>query len=168
MKRNRSRINIKSKGFGILGWLLMVPVAVVVLLLLAIGFYEGRKAYWDYKVREMCDKHGGVTVYERVKISKKDFQGLWDQRIPPTENTRMDSPYFWQRIETTIRDSYPKVARAETLIKRRTDDKVLGKSVRYWRTGGDFPTGFSEATSFVCPQHADLIEQIFLVKEESR
>lgn len=134
-----------------------------------MGYVPGRQSYWDAKVKEMCEKDGGVTVYERVKISRQDSRLLWGAGQPlPTESTRKDLPYFWESIETTIRDSYPKVGRAETLVKRRSDGKVLGKSVQYWRTGGDFPTGFSEATSFICPQHADLSEQVFLVEEDSK
>jgi len=148
--------------------------AAVVTLLLAMlagcmGWTPGQQAYWDEKVGEMCEKDGGITIYERVKISKGDAIALWGKGLPlPTENTRKDSPYFWERIETRIRDAYPKVARAETLIKRRSDGKVLGMSVQYWRTGGDFPTGFSEATSFVCPEHVDLSKQVFLVEGDSK
>jgi len=160
---------------GRIGAPTMVVRNTIALGLLAVslagcmGWAPGRQAYWDEKVKEMCEKDGGVTVNERVKISRKDSQLLWGQGLPvPTENTRKDSPYFWERIEIEIRDSYPKVVRAETLIKRRSDGKVLGKSVQYSRRGGDFPTGFSEATSFACPQHTDLSEQIFLVEKDSK
>jgi len=129
-----------------------------------MGYVPGQQSYWDAQINEMCERDGGVTIYERVKISKKDSVFLWGQGLPlPTENTRKDSPYFWEMTEKKIHDSYPKVVRAEDLVKRRSDGKVLGKSIRYWRGGGDFPTGFSEATSFICPQDANLSEQIFLI-----
>lgn len=131
------------------------------------GNLPGRQSYWDAQVRERCEKDGGITIHERVKISKKDALFLWGQGLPlPTENTRKDSPYFWEMTEEKIRDSYPKVARTEDLVKRRSDGKVLGKSIRYWRSGGDFPAGLSEATSFICPQHANLSEQIFLIEAD--
>src|SRR5688500_192867 len=98
MKRNPSGINIKSRGFGIVGWLLMVPVALVVLVLLTIGFYEGRKAYWDYQVREMCAKDGGVRILERVRISKTDinFLGRNDGKIavPVRELAPPNAPVY--------------------------------------------------------------------------
>jgi hypothetical protein len=130
------------------------------------GYSPGGKAYWDARVKEMCEKDGGVTVYERVRISRKQAQVLWHSGLPlPTEHTRTDSPYFWERTETSIRDSYPMVVRAETIVKRRSDGKVLGKSVRYSRRGGDLPIGLSEATSFACPTYTDLSEQIFVIEE---
>jgi len=153
-----------ASEFGALRWAVSIFGGILLLVMTSFAFYEGRKTYWDAQVKEMCEKDGGVTVYERVKISKQDSRFLWEQGLPlPTENTRKDSPYFWERTETGIREANPKVVRAETLIKRRSDGKALGKSVRYWRSGGDFPTGFSEGTSFICPQHADLSKQVFLV-----
>lgn len=86
---------------------------------------------------------GGVTVYERVMISRKDSLFLWGQGLPlPTESTRKDSLYFWEMTEKKIRDSNPKVMRAEDIVKRRSDGKVLGRSVRYWRSGGGFSDRF--------------------------
>lgn len=132
-----------------------------------MGYVPGQQSYWDAQVRERCEKDGGVTVYERVKINKTDFQILLRQSLP-TESSRMDQPYFWIRSETKIHDSNPTVVRSETFIKRRSDGRVLGRSVRYSRRGGDIPTGFSEATSFACPQQADLSEKVFLVGEDSK
>jgi len=37
----------------------MIPVLIIVVLILAKGFFEGRKAYWDHKVRQMCEIDGG-------------------------------------------------------------------------------------------------------------
>ncbi|MEO1768095.1 hypothetical protein, partial [Thiobacter aerophilum] len=47
------------RGSSLVKKLLFIPLAFVVLLLLAISFFEGRKAYWDYQVRKMCEKDGG-------------------------------------------------------------------------------------------------------------
>lgn len=56
-------MNIKLRkqylGLGLIGWIVAVPLGLISLLILVIGFYEGRKAYWDSKVREMCEKDGG-------------------------------------------------------------------------------------------------------------
>lgn len=45
----------QNKGFGVLGWLITIAVAVAGILILAVGFFEGRKAYWDSKVKDMPD-----------------------------------------------------------------------------------------------------------------
>jgi hypothetical protein len=46
--------------------------ALVVLLLLAVGFFEGRKAYWDYQVRGMCEKDGGARIHEHELITHQE------------------------------------------------------------------------------------------------
>lgn len=54
----------------------MIPVALISLLVLAIGFYEGRKAYWDSKVREMCAKDGGVQIINKLRVSTEEILAL--------------------------------------------------------------------------------------------
>lgn len=144
--------------------ILVVSLVMPILVAGCMGYVPGRQLYWDERVKEMCGKDGGVTVYERVTISEKQAHALWGSGVPlPNENSRMEAPYYWERIEMRIRESSPEVLRGETRIKRRSDGKLLGKSVQYWRVGGDIPTGFSEATSFICPQHVRLSEDIFTI-----
>jgi hypothetical protein len=131
------------------------------------AYVPGAKAYWDAKVNELCEKDGGVTVYERVKITRKEANTLWGTPLP-TAGTRRDQPYFWEASETVIRDSNPRVVRRETLLKRRSNERILGKAIQYSRSGGDPQTGISEPTSFVCPQHAALSEQVFYFDEGIR
>lgn len=49
----------RMRGVSVLKILLFIPLTLVLILLLALAFFEGRKAYWDYRVREMCAKDGG-------------------------------------------------------------------------------------------------------------
>ncbi|MGH9694315.1 MAG: hypothetical protein ACRD5Z_09250, partial [Bryobacteraceae bacterium] len=142
----------------------VLAVLAVAMLPSCAGYVPGEKAYWDAKVKEMCDKDGGITVYERVKISRREARSVLIDH-PPTQKARRNQPYVWEQNETVIRDSNPRVVRSEILIKRRSDDKILGKTVQYWRSGGDFPTGISEPTSFICPQHAALSEEVFSIEE---
>lgn len=157
----------RNCGFGVVGWLLFIPGVIVAVLLISVGYYEGRKAYWDAKVEEMCRKDGGVKVYERVKISGKESELLWGKAgLPlPTVSTRTELPYFWEQADTTLRNANPNIVRAQTMVKRRSDGKVLGVSVQYWRSGGDLPTGISEATSFICPKHVALSSRVFIIGE---
>ena len=131
------------------------------------GWMPGRIDYWDQQVEEMCKRDGGVTVYERVKIRKSEFLSLFGALLP-TETTRMESPFYWQRLESEIRKSNPRVVRWETLVTRRADNKVLGKSVEYSRSGGDFRAGFTEPTSFFCPRDSALSERVFQIEDDRK
>ena len=71
-------------------------------------------------------------------------------------------------IESRIREANPEVVRTEELVKRRSDGKLLARSVSYSRRGGDFPTGLAHDSLFSCPQQAQLSKQIFKLKEEAK
>ena len=62
----------RMRGVSVLKMLLFIPLALVLMLILAVAFFEGRKAYWDYRVREMCAKDGGGKLSQHVTISRKD------------------------------------------------------------------------------------------------
>lgn len=146
---------LRCKGFGFLGWLATIPIAIIALLILAFGFYEGRKAYWDSKVREMCAKDGGVTVFETVRVSAEQYN-----RLPITEGSvaivseaisKPEEPAFSVDKQTVLRESAPRVIRWEKLVKRRADGKIIGSLVSYHRLGGDTPLTYGHPTRFSCP-----------------
>ena len=60
-------------GMGLIGWVITIPLTLILLLILVVGFYEGRKAYWDHKVTEMCEKDGGIKIYERVQLDEAEY-----------------------------------------------------------------------------------------------
>lgn len=132
------------------------------------GYVPGRQAYWDAQVREMCAKDGGVTVYEVVELSEDEFKRLGGMQgglpLPHANSNNINYPYFYEMSDTNIRNSNPSVTRTEMLVKRRSDGKLLGRSVRYSRRGGDFPTGINADSSFGCPENTQLVGQIFRVK----
>lgn len=68
-----------QKGFSAIAWLLATPAFLIAGLIAAVIFYEGRKAYWDAQVKEMCVKDGGIRVHERVTLSKADYERLGGQ-----------------------------------------------------------------------------------------
>lgn len=174
-KRYSSDSSVKSRGLSTLGWLLTIPVALIALLVIAIGFYEGRKAYWDAKVRDMCENDGGVTVNEKIAISAEQYRKLPmvadSISIPPQALMSPDSPAFSTLNETVLREWQPKIVRREQLIRRRPDGRVIGKIISYSRVGGDFPTGIGHPTSFSCPEYNRIYAdqtQFFSVTEESK
>jgi transcriptional regulator with XRE-family HTH domain len=71
---------------------------------------------------------------------------LPDQRFAPPAY-----PYVREEFGSTIREANPIVTRGESVIRRRSDGKILVRSIRYWRTGGDFPTGLAHESHYGCP-----------------
>jgi hypothetical protein len=122
------------------------------------GYVPGAASYWDEKVKAMCEEDGGITVYERVRISKEQIERrvlpmAADGRLSFTtkELAHPEAPIYSLERVSLIHDNNPRVRRSEATIVRRIDGVVVGKRVIYTRAGGDFLTGFSEGTSFLCP-----------------
>src|SRR5438046_115149 len=96
------------------------------------GYIPGEKAYWDSKIREMCEKDGGVTIYEQVRISKTDLErgvlpvGV-DGKIGVTLKSlsHPDSPVYAERHSTDLHDGSPQISRAEWTILRRIDSRIV-------------------------------------------
>ena len=131
------------------------------------NYVPGRQLYWDNQVRELCAKDGGSTVYETIELTRQEYDRLGGLKqglpIPDEAAAKPGFPYVRQEIRQIIREANPRVMRGETVIKRRSDNKVLARSVRYWRTGGDLPTGLAEETYFICPEQDDLSRAVFKV-----
>ena len=167
-------LSTKSGGFSLLGWLLMIPAAIVALPILVFGFYEGRKAYWDAKVREMCEKDGGVRILERVRISKADVEVLGHNNgkisVPIKEAAPRNAPVYSEMKTTHLREWNPEVWRREVSVVRREDQKVVAAWVSYSRVGGDFPT-FAHPSSRGCPDLRRVtsdLEHLFIVEGDSK
>lgn len=160
------------QGMGIIKVLVLIPIMLILLLALVFAFYEARKIYWDYQVREMCEADGGITVNETVSITRAQLRtwgGVNDLLpIPHETDMRIDVPYFRRTKDKVLHSWNPQVMRLETIFIRREDQKVLGKSVHYYRRGGDFPSPAHESV-FGCTKPETPIEKsIILVKEESK
>ena len=41
-------------------WILLTPV---ILIALGIAYCEANKAYWDHRVRELCQKEGSIKTH---------------------------------------------------------------------------------------------------------
>jgi hypothetical protein len=117
------------------------------LVLLAFLGTELNKAYWDSKVRAMCEKDGGVMVFDRVQISKAAFPKikLTSKKmliLPFEDQARSDNPFFLRTHSEFLHKGFINVMRHEQSIVRREDGKVLSTHISYGRSGGDLPIGF--------------------------
>lgn len=145
---------------------LLLLIGVVGSLASCTGYTPGAKAYWDARIKELCEKDGGIVVYERVHLTENEIKSLGVVGgivlVPPEDRASPSAPYVFRKMQTTINVSGPYVARTQTQLVRRSDGKVLGQSIQYWRSGGDFPTGIGEASSFACPEKIEFSSQIFV------
>lgn len=148
--------------------LLLAALELFMLLSACAGYVPGEKARWDNRIREMCARDGGVTVYERVQLPRSAFTtipgGYLTLDIPLETRAPTTVPYVLRIIDTRLHEYSPEVMRSETQVVRTSDKKILGKSIEYWRRGGDFPTGIAQDSSFGCPEGVHLIDQIFRVE----
>ena len=122
----------------------------------------------------MCAKDGGVTIFERVRVSKADV----DRRVLPMaggmlsvaikELAHPDAPvYGVERITHVHEAGTLRVSRVEFLVMRRANQAVVAKEVSYGRFGGDFPTGLAHDSGYGCPDiksNAANLAKLFIVE----
>lgn len=148
----------------ILAVLVLVPVLIV-------AFFVGRRSYWDYRVGELCAHDGGTVAIERVTISQSEFLawggqvGVHGVPIPHEDDHRVDIPIFRRTTDTIIHDWNPTVSRYVTEFVRRSDRKILGSHTYYSRRGGDLPT-WAHESSFGCAQTDLPSESLIVVVQE--
>jgi hypothetical protein len=143
--------------------ILLTPVVIVVA---GIGGCEARKAYYDWRVRKLCEGDGGVTINERVRLSPDQAASMTVGgrvlSVPFKAEKRPDQDFYREEVSQRIRASNPELTRSESRIIRAADQKVLGRRVVYWRRGGDFPSPAHDS-SFSCPKRSFLENEVFLL-----
>ena len=145
----------------------------LLLCLLALGGCGREKDRLDQQVRELCAKDGGIKVYEQVVLPADKFDKVGNIQVPSRDMAKPSDEYYYIRTTQYIHQGSPESGKAEmhrTLhqIVRRSDNKVLGESVRYSRRGGDAP-GPWHPSSFTCPpistEQPKLETSVFIKKE---
>ena len=135
-------------------------VVSAVMLQGCMGYAPGGQTNWDSKIRSMCERDGGMRVFERMRLTETQYQGLrgrsGDIPIPSLRSGRHGYPVATRTTETTLNERNPRVYREDTDYVRTADGKVLAKLVRYWRVGGDLPT-FGHPTTLSCPDQQEAV-----------
>lgn len=111
----------------------------------------GKTLYWDAKVREMCAKDGGITVYETVDLPPDRFN-KWGQPNfyhPVNGENALGGEYIFKIEKHYFHQADPRVSRRSYKVFRRGDNKLLGQSIIYGR-GGGLPGPWHDS-SFHCP-----------------
>jgi hypothetical protein len=153
---------------------LMTAVVLTLGLAGCAGYVPGQKAYWDARVQELCEKDGGVQIFEKLRVSRDELallgkaNGIVD--IPTKATALPNSPAYAEIKRTYLREANPTVTRAEVAIVRRRDQVVVARLISYSRFGGDLP-GPWHPSSFGCPdQKKNLsdLKSLFVVDGHAR
>lgn len=168
LRRDGDRLRNCMRGVGLIKSLLLIPGVLVLLLLLAVAFFEGRKAYWDYQVREICKKDGGTKVFERVAIPHKYIDKDGFIQIPAKPSipdkplhfeARTTDLFYYEMIDEPIVSGSLAVGKHTFNVVRASDRKILATMIVYSRSGGDFPA-FAHPSSFSCPDPKNRTEPL--------
>lgn len=170
-EKNSALWSARQRGASVIKALFLIPVGLVILLALVLAYYEGRKAYWDYQVQEMCEKDGGIKVYKTIGLPADKFNE-WGQPNfykPANGKNALGDEYIFISGTQYYRKGNPQVARYYVQVVQRRDGEVLGESISYGRGGGDMPTP-SYGSSYHCPEEygdIPLLTRIFIRKTRS-
>ena len=141
----------------------VIPIVIGILLFsvwFGGAFWEvaGKKRYWDTKVGALCAKDGGIRIYETVELPAEKFN-RWGQPnfYQPTQGENaLGSEYIFRSEKIYYRRTDPKVSRRIYQVIRQSDNKLLGESVFYCRSGGDLHALW-HGSSFRCPEDGGII-----------
>lgn len=118
----------KQHGISVLSAVMLV---IVVLPILVIVFYEERKAYWDWRVKEMCEKDGGVCIFERVRIIAAEAALLPRSRgnlgVASDALIHSAAPVYSKTEVENLSGPVPQIQRREVTVIRRSDSKVVAR-----------------------------------------
>lgn len=164
---SRKRI-FRCRGVATSTVVIALFAAVVAVIVGYVGFAEARKAYWDTKVREFCEKDGGMKVFEVAVLDDTQYRSLvnnFGQLAPPDERVAPAGALITHSYSYSyLRTGNPEVRRSVLAVVRRADNKTLGISVSYSRVGGDW---FAFHPSYYrCPEKAPNIFSTVVVKRE--
>jgi hypothetical protein len=156
----------------------LVQSATAALIVMALLPGCGAKNAADKELQALCEKDGGIKVYETVTLPKSQFD---ESGMPRGKNwnaidlpSKLDPDYCQSSWTGILKKGDPLKAEVQmwksiTRIRRQSDRKLLGEAVIYGRSGGDsffhlilggHPSGRS------CPEGADnLLGKVFIVEK---
>jgi hypothetical protein len=129
------------------------------------AWMPGYHTYWESRVKEMCEKDGGVRIFEQVRVTREQARALprvGDHlSVPPDWAAKPEHPVFIRERRLQIRDDDPPIGRNEQSIVRRIDQKVIGVAVSYTWTPVTYPYAFvAHPMKMSCPDLDQIYEGI--------
>lgn len=136
----------------------MKKLNLIAMLLAVLALAGCEKYALDRQMEELCEKDGGVKVYETVTLPPEMFD-QWGDPFPGWRGRkpedRLGPDYLYEKETTHIKrgDAFKgegELRRTVVRIYRRSDRKLMGEAVAYGRSGGDF-IPFAHPSSKHCP-----------------
>ena len=149
--------------------MLKIIITLILIPILTLTFFEGRKAYWDYQVDKMCEKDGGIKINnvfmadsETLELMQNKFG---DIRIPKEgSDESIGSPLIHTNENVSIHDGNPSVSRSQISVIRVVDNVVIATKTTYYRIGGDLYA--LHPTNFTCPKYDKEFFSSVVVKKD--
>lgn len=145
----------------------MIKALIVISLsVIAAGCATPKQALYDAEVDRLCEKDGGVVVYETVAWPASNFDKYGHPRalLHSSPESIYGHEYVTQIERKSIKSGGASVDRLQTSITRRSDGKLLGTSTWYVRAGGDWISGF-QPSSHQCPSPAKEVGHYVFMRE---
>jgi hypothetical protein len=179
LRRQRFNINQSEEQremASLAGFRFGLAAAMTSWFLAACGWMPGYRWYWEARVREMCEKDGGVRIFERVLVTPaqvKTLPRVGSHLVVPEEgNAKPDTPVFRRISRTQIRDDDPPIVRHEETIVRRYDQRIVGVAVSYSWTPVEYPSSFiAHPAKMWCPDLEQIyegIERVYRLEESAK
>lgn len=156
--------NTSSKRNKILIYCFLVSLPLLFILLMTLRHYSQESAlkYWDEKVKELCQKDGGLKIFNKASISHEDYLRLGGKKgvIPIVEEkassnspfyVKKDYEFIYAYVPPKTGNSIPRVTRVEKQFIQKEGNITLASFVYYFRRGGNSAFGKSPFT-FSCPE----------------
>jgi hypothetical protein len=128
----------------------------------------------DRQMEELCKKDGGIKVYETVTLSSAEYEALSKYVVTKTSMDEYYGPdyrYVQKRELLVGTENGPQKGRGRLsrwyeALYRKSDERLLGESIEYFRTGGDmFTLGFQPSANY-CPKPRSGLSNLVFVKGE--
>ncbi|MCC7461358.1 MAG: hypothetical protein IT480_02730 [Gammaproteobacteria bacterium] len=145
------------------------PIAIV----LTVVLLAGCERYWlDRKMEELCAKDGGVKVYETVTLSPAEYDAVYRYKVKaktPEDFYGVEYRFIEKRVVVAGKaHRHPgsgrgRLVRWYSALYRVADNKLLGESISYGRSGGDGLTFGFHPSSNHCPKpRVSLAQSVFI------
>ena len=140
--------------------MIKIVITIILIPILSLVFFEGRKAYWDNQVTKMCKKDGGIKIYEKTNKPLTYFVKKGFLKIPFESKSTINNEYFLRTKDTKIIEGRLSVGEHRTQLIKNKGDIIIAETVSFGRSGGDFPT-FAHPSYHTCARNKNLLESMF-------
>jgi len=138
----KSTTRIQKAGFIILGVISFIGYSWLLF---------GERWMLDNKVDVLCEKDGGVKVYEKIILSPEKFNewGVVNFYHPSQEKNALGNDYIFEQNIHYFKKGSLSLYRYHVKVIYRKNEKTLAESIGYYRNGGNRPGPWNN-TSHSC------------------